>query len=182
MEEIKPVELIPPGPKLDIVSPAEKPADPPHTETIVTQPLAVTGQQPAAASQTTGTSQASPAPVELVPGPAATTPAAASTPAKTQSTEIKLVITLNSSGTALVGISRTGTDPLFFNVEGSTIPDVMKAMPGLLVVASKKWAVSAKYPKAPDLPGTTTTTTTSTPARKPAATPGTKKQPAMPGM
>jgi hypothetical protein len=117
-----------------------------------------------------------PGPVELIPEKA---PVAA-TPVKkaAESTRIKIVIT-HYNGAATVGIQRTGTDPVFFIVPGAIL-DASKAMPDLLIRASKQWQVAAKNPvavlpaPAPVVPRPATARQT-TPAR-----PSTPAKPAAP--
>jgi hypothetical protein len=133
-------------------------------------------------------------PVELKPPETTPAPATNTAPAEKPETgkkkeepkpesEIKVVITLKK-GTAMVGLQRTGTDPVFFKIESTNLPTVLKETPRLLVEASKRWQKSAMNPKAnipapPPPPPRPATATTSRPAPSPAKT---KAQPGMPGM
>lgn len=115
------------------------PTSPPPTEKAAETPATDTkpaGDPPAAA------------PAIQAPPPAAPEPAKAAAPAppKEIETEINLTITLKKSS-ALIGIQRTGTDPVFFPMSVDLRPR-LTGLNGFIQEAERRWAKNPKYPAA----------------------------------
>ncbi len=123
------------------------------TSTASPAPTTATGEKPAA----------SPTPA---PAPAKQTPA----PVASISTKI-LINHDGAAATALIGIQRTGCDPIFFTAGGGLLT-IFGMLPTFLADAGLKWKSSPYNPKA---------TVTETPVEtKPAQTPTTKPTVAKP--
>lgn len=98
---------------------------------------------------------------------------------KEEEKEFKIVIT-HKNGSALIGVNRTGCDPLFFKQDGE-LGEVMHAIPKFVEESIIKWETDPLNPKAdppappPPQPVPHVATAIPTTARKKAAESGTVK-------
>ncbi len=148
--------------------------DPNATQQGAVEPEGTTGTSPPTVGTTTGVPSPAPAPV-LTPPPAqqpATVPPAPSTPpgpppgsesAAEFSEEIKVIVTLRKDS-ALIGIQRTDTDPIFFSMSANLRPRLI-GLNGFIQEAERRWAANPKYPKT-DKPATAPAPTKITPPAK----------------
>ena len=108
----------------------------------------------------TEAAQAHPADQAAAPKAAAT-----SEPAKPKGEELKVVILVNGDS-VMLGVVKPDCDPIFKNFTGD-LAAALQQVPAFVGEARQKWAVSPRYPKAPE-PPPAATTTVAAPARTPA--------------
>lgn len=165
-------------------SPASTPAAPPTPEpaapvALVTVPPAA--EPPPAPPAAPPQEPAKTAPVELIPPPAPPNPAkthAAPVKKAPPAPVLKVVLSMQA-GIALVGISKTGCDPIFTKYDGVPLAAVVAKFPELLASAQAHWKGSPKNPTAaavtpatPPAPAKTAPTKAPPPAKPPVAKPG----------
>jgi len=115
--------------------------------------------EPVAAAPNAEATQAQPADQAAAPK------ASAPEPAKPKGEELKVVILVNGDS-VMLGVIKPDCDPIFKNFTGD-LAAALQQVPAFVGEARQKWAVSPRYPKAPE-PPPAATTTVAAPARTPA--------------
>ncbi len=102
------------------------------------------------------------------PAEAAATQAAAAAPAveaKAKEGDLNIIIQFHGQR-FMLGVARADCDPIFESMDGD-LAAALQQVPAFVERAKQKWAVSPRYPKAPEPPAAATTTAAA-PARTPA--------------